>query len=330
MNSSLTRDSSVTTYLYLTFGSRSQGPTKDQHAFTTAYTSQHFYLIMSIFKGNITVKKIKYTMKKLAIGSLTLLSLTQFAQATEIKVEVSNLFAAGGLALTPVWAGFHNGTFDTFDLDSAASSELQALAENGDMSGIRASFAASSTGVDGAVFGPEGFPGAPVIEPGEVTSAYFSINNIDSGYFSFLSMLIPTNDAFIGNDRPDQYSLFDMLGKFVGLDILVLGSQVWDSGTELNTGFGSPFLVGAGAQGRQDENSVVSVHAGLQILSGGLSIIGGSTPAGYTIDALAADFTAAGFQVARIKISEVTQVSAPAFGVASAFLLGLVLVRRKA
>lgn len=258
---------------------------------------------------------------------MTVMSISGIAQATEIKVEVSNLFADGGLALTPVWTGFHDGTFDTFDEGVAASSSLQALAENGDMSGIREDFANNSTGVDGAVFGPEGFPGAPVIEPGEVTSAYFNVNNVDSGYFSFLSMLIPTNDAFIGNDNPDQYSLFDMMGKFVGLDILVLGSQVWDSGTELNRGYGSPFLVGGDGEERQDENGEVGNHMGLQVLAGGLSIIGGQTPAGYTIDELAADFTAAGFQVARIRI---TEVSAPATGLFASLIVGLVLLRRKA
>jgi hypothetical protein len=277
-------------------------------------------------EGNITVKLIKRSFKNVLIVSFTILSACGVVQATEVKVEVSNLFADGGLALTPVWTGFHDGTFDTFDANSVASSALQALAEGGDMSGIRQDFANESSGVDGAVFGPEGFPGAPVIEPGEVTSAFFDINNIDSGYFSFLSMLIPTNDAFIGNDMPDQYSLFDMLGNFVGLDILVLGTQVWDSGTELNRGYGSPFLIGADAEDRQDENGTVSQHQGLQVLAGGFDIIGGETPAGYSIDELAADFTAAGFQVARIRIS---QVSAPTIGIFVSLITGMILLRRK-
>lgn len=272
------------------------------------------------------MKKFTQSIKHILVTTLTIMSVSSFVQATEVKVEVSNLFADGGLALTPVWTGFHDGTFDTFDLGGQASSALQALAEGGDMSGIRNQFAAESAGVDGAVFGPEGFPGAPVIEPGEVTSAYFNINNMDSGYFSFLSMLIPTNDAFIGNANPDQYSLFDMLGNFVGLDIIVLGSQVWDSGTELNTGFGSPFLIGADAQDRQDENGVVAQHNGLQVLDGGFSIIGGQTPAGYSIDELAADFTAAGFQVARIRVSE---VSAPALGIFVSFFAGVLLLRKR-
>lgn len=263
--------------------------------------------------------------KYLIAISIALLSLSNIAQATKVKIEVTNLFDDGGLALTPVWAGFHDGTFDTFDLGANASASVQALAENGMVGGVRDDFAMNSTGVDTVITAPAGFAGAPVFEPGESASAVIDINNVDSGYFSFLSMLIPTNDAFIGNADPDRYALFDMLGNFVGLDIVVLGANVWDAGTEVNTGFGSPFLVGA-AGSRQDENGVISQHQGLAVVSGGTSIIGGMTPAGYTIDGTAADFTASGFEVARIRI---TQVSAPAMGFALFAFAGIALVRKR-
>lgn len=240
-----------------------------------------------------------------AVASTALLSTA--SQATLVEVQVSNLFDDGGLALTPVWAGFHDGSFDTFDAGSSASASLQALAEGGDVSGIVADFnTASPTGQQTVITAPAGFPGGPVFEPGEsATSGTFDIDAASTGYFSFLSMLIPTNDAFIGNDDAMAYSLFDLNGNFVGLDILVVGDNVWDSGTELNTGFGSPFLVGANGQARQDENGVIGQHAGLDVLTGGLSIFGGNTPAGYSIDQVAADFTAQGFNVARITVNQV-------------------------
>lgn len=270
-----------------------------------------------------TIKKAVLT----AVAGTALLAGS--AQATVVEVEVSNLFNDGGLALTPVWVGFHDGSFDSFDVGSAASSSVQALAEGGDVSGVMADFAASNAnGEQGAVFAPGGFAGAPVFEPGEsATSGTFDINATDSGYFSFLSMLIPTNDAFIGNDSGTAYSLFDMNDEFVGLDILVLGSQVWDSGTELNTGFGSPFLIGADAESRQDENGVVSQHAGLTVLANGLSIFGGNTPAGYSIDQVAADFTAQGFEVARITVNQVpVPASAGLFAIG---MLGLAGFKRR-
>ena len=267
-----------------------------------------------------TIKKILLT----AVVSTALLSTT--SQATIVEVEVTNLFNTGGLALTPVWLGFHDGTFDSFDSGSTASTSLQALAEGGDVSGIVADFSATNiSGQQAVLTASAGFPGAPVFEPGEsATTATFDINATDNGYFSFLSMLIPTNDAFIGNDSATAYSLFDISNSFVGLDILILGDNVWDAGTELNTGYGSPFLVGADAQAREDENGVVGQHAGLTVLAGGLSIFGGNTPAGYSIDQAAADFTAQGFEVARITVSQVPEpASAGIFAISMLALVGL-------
>jgi len=260
------------------------------------------------------------------VASTALLS--SASQAALVEVEVTNLFETNGLAFTPVWMGFHDGTFDSFDAGTASSASLQALAEGGDLSGITADFSSTSTGQQGVLTAPSGFGGAPVFEPGEsATSGAFNINAADNGYFSFLSMLIPTNDAFIGNDDAMAYSLFDADDKFVGLDILVVGENVWDSGTELNTGYGAPFLVGANAQARQDENGVVGQHSGLEVLSGGLAIFGGNTPAGYTIDQAAADFTASGFNVARITVS---QVPVPAsLGLLAIGLMGFAQSRRR-
>lgn len=272
------------------------------------------------------MRTIKKALLTTAVSSVLLAST---AQATLVEVEVSNLFNTDGLALTPVWLGFHDGSFDSFDVGSTSSTSLQALAENGDVSGILADFDAETmNGQQGVLTAPAGFGGAPVFEPGEsATSATFDINAVDNGYFSFLSMLIPTNDAFIGNDNAMAYSLFDTNDMFVGLDILVLGTDVWDAGTELNIGFGSPFLVGADAQDRQDENGVVTQHAGLTVLANGLSIFGGNTPAGYTIDQAAADFTAQGFEVARITVN---QVPVPATaGLFAIGMFGLTAMKRR-
>jgi len=267
-------------------------------------------------------KKIKNLSMAIAAS---ILSLPSVANAITVNVEVTNLFAPGGLAFTPVWLGFHDGTFDNFDAGSAASAELQALAEGGDVSGIQGLF--TGNGVQGVVAAPDGFPGAPVFEPGESASATFGINAADNGYLSFLSMLIPTNDAFIGNDDPMAYSLFDGGGNFVGLDILVIGGQVWDAGTEENIGFDSPFLVGGDAMPRQGEGGVVGLHSGLDLILGGLAIFGADTPAGYSILQAAADFTARGFEVARISVSRVPEPAT--LGMMGLGLFGLMALSRR-
>ncbi|GAA5219069.1 hypothetical protein GCM10025776_34860 [Corallincola platygyrae] len=240
---------------------------------------------------------------------------------------MTSLFDQGGLAITPVWMGFHDGSFDSFNAGAAASASVQALAENGDTSGVSGDFAAAqANGVQGTLLATGGM--APVFEPGEsAESGVFKLDAVDNAYFSFLSMLIPTNDAFIGNDNAMAYSLFDGMGNFQELDILVLGSQVWDSGTEKNTGYGAPFLMGADALPREDENGLIGFHQGLDVLPGGLAIIGGTTATGYTIDEMAADFTQQGFEVARIQIRDVPEPAA--FGVLALSGLGLIALRTR-
>ena len=66
------------------------------------------------------------------------------------------------------------------------------------------------------------------------------INPTAYRYFSFASMLIPSNDAFIGNGNPPAFELFDAAGNFNGpLTIDITGGFIYDSGTELNDGLGA-------------------------------------------------------------------------------------------
>lgn len=43
------------------------------------------------------------------------LTLASSATAAQLKVIVENLAPEDGNFLTPVWAGFHNGEFDSYD-----------------------------------------------------------------------------------------------------------------------------------------------------------------------------------------------------------------------
>ena len=43
------------------------------------------------------------------------------AGAVSVRVTVTNNAAAGGIYLTPMWIGFHDGGFDLFDIGGAAS-----------------------------------------------------------------------------------------------------------------------------------------------------------------------------------------------------------------
>jgi hypothetical protein len=231
-------------------------------------------------------------------ASLTLLALLASANANALQVTVTidNLSVDNGLYLTPLWVGFHDGSFDLFDSGSLASQGLENLAEEGNPSGL------NSGGVDGVIFGPAGFAGAPIIDPGEIASLSFELDPVANRYFSFASMVIPSNDAFIGN--AETIEIFDAAGYFLGLDLTVLGSQVYDVGTEDNNGLGAAFSTNGGAS--TDTNNPIALHSGLG------SLLGSTNGAGDFVGTAAnnfseADFTQVGFEVARIGVNSVPE-----------------------
>ncbi|MEO1524681.1 MAG: spondin domain-containing protein [Planctomycetota bacterium] len=213
----------------------------------------------------------------------------------ELEITVENLSAPGGLAQTPFWIALHEGNFQVAAANSPASNYpgLEALAEEGDVSGVIARFAAESGGTDGVVFAPDGFAGAPVFEPGEISSSTLEVfDTNENRYFSFASMIIPSNDAFVANLNPRAYEVFDENGFFRGEQtILVVGRDIWDAGTEVNAVGGGAAFSTEGGTG-VDENGVIRRHEGLD------EFIGTGLPTG---DDLLAAFQA-GTPIARITI----------------------------
>ena len=112
-----------------------------------------------------------------------------------------------------------------------------------------------------------GFPGAPVLDPGEVTSFVFDLDPTSQRFFSFLSMVIPSNDTFIGNPDPMAFAIFDAMGLFTGLpDIILTGANVWDAGTEANTLQGGAFSTAGGTA--TETSDPIQLQASLDFLIG--------------------------------------------------------------
>lgn len=166
------------------------------------------------------------------------------AQAAPITVIVTNEQGSGGLALTPVLSVLHGGSYDPFDAGAPAANGVEQIAEEGDVGPELRTLGAEATGVAAA---PAGFAGAPVIEPGESARVVIDVDPIMDRYLTFLSMVIPSNDLFIGNDDPFAYEVFDARGAFsFAGPIRVTGGSVWDAGTEVNDGLGAAFSTGGG------------------------------------------------------------------------------------
>lgn len=237
------------------------------------------------------------------------------AHAVEVTVTIENKSPKMGLYLTPFWVGFHDGTFDLFNPGSAVppGGGIERIAEDGVTSTIATEFANSSAGmnggVDGTIIAPSGFPGAPVFDPKDKASATFNLDPAANQYFSFASMVIPSNDAFIGNNNPMRFEIFDSEGKFVGpITIKIAGSMVWDAGTEANTEMDAAFFnQTAGNTGVTTADPVVP-HPGFidsfENPGGDAMILGGTSlmPPGIFFHKKKADFTRPNYKLARITI----------------------------
>ena len=80
------------------------------------------------------------SLKKLAVAAAltSSLGMVSTAQAVNVQVTVENLTSTGGVFNTPVWIGFHDGSFDLYDMDTAASMGLERLAEDGSIAELSA------------------------------------------------------------------------------------------------------------------------------------------------------------------------------------------------
>lgn len=185
--------------------------------------------------------------------SLTILALSasvSLANATSIQVTVS---APGVLGLAPAYAVFHDGSFDIFEPGTAASSALEALAELGDTSGY-----SEPNGMTIA-------PGGPFMPGGGMASAMFDVDGSES-YFSIASMVLPSNDWFIGNDS--AFDISSLFSAAVGTSMTFDFTTIWNAGTEMEDfaySAGNP-LVGittsADTPGGTTEGGVVSAVTG--------------------------------------------------------------------
>jgi len=248
------------------------------------------------------------------------------ASATLVRVTVTNPAGPGGLSLTPLYFGFQNGTVDLFDVGAAASNGIEEIAETGNFAPLRSErLAQQADSVGGVALGTDiGAPGP--IEPGESATFVVDLDAVDNRFLFFASMILPSNDTFIGVDDPMQFSLFDAAGNFLGPQTIdITGLFAYDAGTEVNdasvTG-GAAFVDGVDISQGAAEGAVISSATSLSDFFG-LTLANGTILNG-DIDFLS---DPANFVFARIEISEVPLP--PAFLLMAAGLAGLRLSAKR-
>jgi hypothetical protein len=244
------------------------------------------------------------------------------AQPVTVQVTFTNLAPIGGTYVTPVWFGFHDGGFDIADLgQNAAGTFVESLAEDGVLMptpGVSAptimpAFTASGRGfAQGALMGPgstlpDGSP-RPMgpVAPGQTVSMQVTLDPSRLTYFSFGTMVIPSNDFFVANLDPMAHLLFDGSGAVRPLDFVVAGSDVLDAGTEANTEsmqttafFPGPNLGQSDGEGRTIQNAGGYIPGGpiLTYAPNGVRVFGN------------AQFTAPGYRIGAFSVAVVPEPS---------------------
>ncbi len=190
-----------------------------------------------------------------------------------VTVTVRNVAPTNSVSFAPLRLGFHDGTFDAFNTGQAATPPIVSVAEGG--SGA-AWFPAFRAAEPNAVLGSVG--GGPLL-PGQSASQSFVVDPTANPFFTFGTMVVPSNDLFLGNDSPTRFRLFDESGRLVIDRIDQSASAIWDAGSETADAANAAFLVGGMNDLRTPQNGVVSFDR--SELS---AYRGRATRAGYTFD----------------------------------------------
>ena len=203
-------------------------------------------------------------MKKTIIsaGLLTVAALVSATvSAQELSIKVTNLTNA--IYFTPLLVAAHSSHIDLFEAGVAATPNLQAMAEGGDINGL-----VNDVANAGANYVAN--PAAGLLAPGASTTAMIKTTIKTNNLLSVVAMMLPTNDGFVGADSLK-------IPKEKGTYIYYLNA--YDAGTEANdeiiNGGGAPGIPGipvapggtggSGATGvtTTEHNHTVHIHPGI-------------------------------------------------------------------
>ena len=186
----------------------------------------------------------------LALFAGGILSADQRGEEMMVELSITNL--TRGQIMSPVFVARHNGEAGPlYSLGETASPSLARMAEDADASGLIADWDPQSNAdvSESMVVALNDGP----IPPGETITMSFDIEDGDS-MVSLASMLVTTNDAFIGAS---------------GLDVSksrTIFLNAYDSGTEANTedcAFIPGPPCGNMVHDRSEPEGFVHVHAGI-------------------------------------------------------------------
>ncbi|PCJ48802.1 MAG: hypothetical protein COA74_07375 [Gammaproteobacteria bacterium] len=195
---------------------------------------------------------------KLLTSSIAILTSSMAIQAQDISITIDNL--TQGIIFTPFLVAAHGESDHLFEVGTTASSELQMMAEGGDISGLVTNMEAINATLISN-------PAEGLLMAGASTTG--AMDTGSNGYLSLVSMLLPTNDGFVGLDG---WEIPTEAGTYV------VTLNAYDAGTEANdeiiNGGGAPGTpgipaapagnAGANATGvtTTESNNMIHIHRG--------------------------------------------------------------------
>lgn len=219
----------------------------------------------SIFKKTNTI---------LGVSALFLASSNVMAQ--DLSITLTNL--TQGLHFTPIIASAHKSDNHIFMSGSAATVELQTMAEGGDISGLASMLQnADANTVEN--------PASGLLAPSMSTTFMLS-NDSANTHLSIAAMILPSNDGFVGLD---SWKIPTEAGTYT------INLNAYDAGTEANNevvnGGGALGVLGipaapggdAGTNGTgvtdTETNTMIHIHRGTlgdDMMDGGKSDLNNS------------------------------------------------------
>ena len=150
-----------------------------------------------------------------ALGALTLTFASTTTMAQDLSITVTNL--TQGLHFTPVVTAAHTSETRLFMLSEMASTELQTMAEGGDISGLVSMLTNADANINEN-------PASGLLAP--AMSASFNLtNDTNNTHLSLSAMILPSNDGFVGLN---SWEIPEEAGTYT------VYLNAYDAGTEAN------------------------------------------------------------------------------------------------